>query len=73
VKNTPDYENTVKTIVGEITTAQYEGEIRAIAAVVIKKNGDVRTLVAYQEGALRILAGTVVLQHQLVNDIKPVE
>ena len=61
----------VKQIVGEIAAAEYAGDIKAIAAVYVDKDGDVRTLVAYGEShKLSIIAGASVLQHQVIGEAR---
>ncbi len=55
----------VKQIVGEISAMEYSGDMRVIAAVVIDKDGDVRTLIIYnEEYKLPIIAGVSILQSQ---------
>lgn len=57
----------VKEIVGELAAMEYAGDMRAIACVVIDKDGDVRTLVAYNEGhKLPIIAGASILLNQVI-------
>jgi len=57
----------VKTIVGEISAMEYAGDVKAIAAVVIDKDGDVRVLTAFQEGAkIPIIAGCSILQRHVM-------
>lgn len=59
----------VKEIVGEIAAMEYAGDVKAIATVIIDKDGDVRTLVAYNEGhKLPIIAGASILKHQLIGE-----
>lgn len=61
----------VKQIVGEIAAMEYAGDMKAIAAVVIDNDGDVRTLVAYNEGQkLNIIAGCSILVHQVVAEAR---
>lgn len=48
---------------------EYAGDMKAIAAVMIDKDGDVRTLVAYADGTkLSIIAGCAILQNQIVHE-----
>ena len=50
---------------------EYAGDMRAIACVVIDKDGDVRTLTAYNEGhKLPIIAGCSILQNQVIGEAK---
>lgn len=61
----------VKSIVGEIAAMEYAGDVKAIAAVVIDRDGDVRTLVAYNDGQrLPITAGVAYLQHQVIGEAR---
>ena len=61
----------VKAIVGEIAAAEYAGDVKAIACVIIDKDGDVRTLVAYSDGhKIPIIAGCAILQHQVVAEAR---
>lgn len=66
----------VKQICGEIAAMEYSGDIKAIAAVLIDKDGDVRTLIAYDDGhKMPIIAGAAILQNQIIseaNEIKKV-
>lgn len=58
----------VKKIVGEIAAMEYAGDCKAIAAVVIDKDGDVRVLTAFQEGAkVSIIAGCAILQRHIMD------
>ena len=61
----------VKQIVGEIAGMEYSGDMQAIAAVVIDKDGDVRTLFTYNEGfKLSIIAGVSILQDQILDEAR---
>ncbi len=61
----------VKQMVGEIAAMEYSGDMRAIAAVMIDKDGDVRTVIAYNEGCkLPIIAGVSILQSQLLSEAR---
>jgi hypothetical protein len=61
----------VKSIVGEIAAMEYAGDIKGIACVVVDRDGDLRTLVAYNEGTkLTIIAGTGLLQHQVIAEAR---
>jgi len=61
----------VKQIVGEIAAMEYSGDMQAIAAVIIDRDGDVRTLVAYNDGAkMPIIAGCSILQHQVISEAR---
>lgn len=58
----------VKTIVGEIAAMEYAGDVKAIAAVVIDKDGDVRTLLAFNEGfKLPVIAGCAILARDVID------
>lgn len=62
----------VKDIVDEIASLSYEGNIKAIATVLILENGDARTLSAYTEGQkFSMIAGVVFLQHGLLESQTP--
>lgn len=70
-KAPPAHPEVVKTIVGEIAAMEYAGDIKAIACVVIDKDGDVRTFLAYNEGQkLPLTAGSLYLQHELVAEAR---
>lgn len=59
----------VKQIVGEIAAMEYAGDVKAIAAVIVDKDGDCRTLVAYNDGQkLPIIAGCSILQQQVISE-----
>ncbi len=61
----------VKQIVGEIAAMEYSGDMQAIAAVVIDKDGDVRTLISYNEGyKLSIIAGVPILHSQILDEAR---
>ena len=61
----------VKEIVGEIAAMEYAGDVKAIAAVIVDKDGDVRTLVAYNDGLkMPIIAGCSILQRQVIDEAK---
>ena len=61
----------VKTIVGEIAAMEYAGDVKAIVAAVIDKDGDVRTFVAYNEGQkLPLIAAASILQHQVIGEAR---
>lgn len=61
----------VRQIVSEISAMEYSGDMRAIACVVIDKDGDLRTLQAFSEGTkLPLLAGCAVLQSNLISDMR---
>lgn len=61
----------VKEIVGEIAAMEYAGDMKAIACVIIDRDGDVRTLVAYNEGQkMPIIAGCAILQHQTISQAR---
>lgn len=64
----------VKTIVGEIAAMEYAGDVQAIAAVIIDRDGDVRALNAFSQGAkLPIIAAIAVLQRQVLDQVVPIE
>lgn len=61
----------VKEIVGEISAMEYAGHVKAIACVIIDADGDVRTLVAYNNGQkMPIIAGCAILQRQVIDEAK---
>lgn len=61
----------VKFIVGEIAAMEYCGDLKAIACVVIDRDGDVRTLTAYNDGfKLPIIAGCSILSHQIIGEAR---
>ena len=50
---------------------EYAGDMKAIACVLIDKDGDVRTLIAYNEGQkMPIIAGCSILQHQVISEAR---
>lgn len=54
-------------ICAEIAEAFYEGDIQAIACIIVKKNGDIRTLQGFEEGfKMPLLAGTSILQTEMI-------
>lgn len=64
----------VKTIVGEIAAMEYAGDVKAIAAVVIDRDGDVRCLNAFTQGSkLAIIAAVVVLQRHILDQVEPIK
>ena len=70
----PPFIDALHDIVGEIVLGEHRGDIRAIACVVVDRDGDIRTLVCYDNGQkLPILAGVLVLQNQVVNKIQTFE
>lgn len=61
----------VKDIVGEIAAMEYAGDVKAIACVIIDRDGDVRTLVAYNDGAkMPVIAGCAILQNQIISEAR---
>jgi hypothetical protein len=62
----------VREIVGAITKMEYEGDCRAIAAIVIDKDGDIHRLSACrgQTDLVTLIGGTVTLQHKLMGDTR---
>ena len=65
----PALPQVVKAIVGEVAAMEYAGDVRAIAAVVVDKDGDIRTLLAYNDGLkMPIIAGCSILQRQVVDE-----
>jgi len=64
----------VKTIVGEMAAMEYAGDVKAVAAVVIDRDGDVRCLNAFTQGTkLAIMAGVVVLQRHILDQVTPIQ
>jgi hypothetical protein len=63
----------VHDIVGDIAKMEYAGDCRAIAAIVIDKDGDIHRLSAYrgQIDLVTLIGGTVTLQHKLMDDARP--
>lgn len=60
----------VKTIVGEIAAMEYAGDVKAIGAVIIDRDGDCRIMIAYSEGTkLAAIAGSLILQHNLLGEL----
>lgn len=58
----------VRSVVGEISRMEYEGDILGIACVIVDKDGDLRTLFAYQPNSkLPLVAGTAVLQKNVID------
>lgn len=54
-------------ICAEIAEAFYAGDIQAIACIVVKKNGDLRSLHGFEEGRkMPLLAGTAILHAEMV-------
>ncbi len=52
----------------EIAEAFYAGDIQAIACIVVKKNGDLRTLQGFEEGQkMPLLAGTAILHSEMID------
>lgn len=71
----PDGERIVraefKRIAGELTERVYLGNLMAVAMVFVDKDGDLSTRIAFQVGAkLPLLAGTTMLQHGMIDEIK---
>lgn len=61
----------VRQVCGEIAAMEYSGDIKAIAAVLIDKDGDVRTLIAYDDGhKMPIIAGAAILQNQIISEAR---
>lgn len=64
----------VKKIVGEIAAMEYAGDVKAIASVVIDKDGDIRVLTAFQEGQkIAIIAGCSILQRHVMECLKVID
>jgi hypothetical protein len=63
----------VKETVGEISKMEYAGDCKAIAAVVIDKDGGLHRFFACrkQSDIVALLGGTVLLQQKLVSDVIP--
>lgn len=69
---TPDGRELVKQIVGEIAALEYAGDVKAIAALIIDGDGDVRVMTAFSEGTkLAIIGGTLVMQRHLMDHVVP--
>lgn len=67
----PPHPQVVKEIVGEIAAMEYAGDCKGIAAVLIDKDGDVRTLIAYNDGQrMPLIAGASILQHQMIAEAR---
>ena len=63
----------ISTIVNELVELEFGGKIRAMAVVLVKDDGDLRTLVAYNIGSkLPLIAGGAVLQRELLEQATPV-
>jgi hypothetical protein len=61
----------VHEIVGEISAMEYAGDVKAIIAAVIDKDGDLRTFVAYNEGQkFPLIAAAGILQHQVIAEAR---
>lgn len=61
----------VKQICGEIAAMEYSGDIKAIAVAIIDKDGDVRTLVAYDDKMkMPIIAAVSILQHSVIGEAR---
>ena len=70
-KSPEELPNVVHQIVGEIVAMEYDGDCKAIAAAIIDKDGDVRTLVAYDEGyKIQIMGGAAILQNQIFAEMR---
>lgn len=62
----------VKTVVGELSAMEYAGDVKAVAIVIVDRDGDLRTLTAWNEGTkLPLLAGLTVTQHNMISDMAP--
>lgn len=72
-KAMPTVAEMVQSIVSDIVEMESTGNCRAIAAVVIDKDGDVHRLSAYgpQTDLVMLMGGTVALQHKLVRGTRP--
>lgn len=56
----------ISTIVNELVELEFKRDIKGIAVVIMRQDGDLRTLIAYNNGAkLPLLAGTVFLQNEI--------
>lgn len=57
----------IRTVVSEISRMEYEGDVRAIACVIVDKDGDLRTLFANQpKTKLPMIAGVAVLKKEII-------
>lgn len=60
----------IKTIVGELAAMEYAGDVKAVAIIIIDRDGDLRTLTAWNNGTkLPLLAGLSVVQHNMITDM----
>lgn len=62
----------VKSVVGELSAMEYAGDVKAVGIVIVDRDGDLRTLIAWNEGTkLPLLAGLSVMQHNMIGDMAP--
>lgn len=67
-------QETVKEIVADIVQMQYRGDMQAIACVIVDRDGDLRTLMAYGQGAkMPLIAGIAILQHETIGKLQAVD
>lgn len=66
--NDGDASELIRTVVSEISRMAYEGDVRAIAVVIVDKDGDLRTMFANQpKTKLPMIAGVAVLQREAMD------
>jgi hypothetical protein len=64
----PNAIDIIKGVVDELADLHYRGHMRGIACIFVDGDGDVRTLIAFGNGAkMPLLAGTVALQHGVMS------
>lgn len=63
-----DASELIKAVVGEISRMQYEGDMQAIACVIVDKDGDLRTMFSFQpKQKLPLLAGATILSRAVTD------
>lgn len=61
----------VKAVVDELVAMHYAGDVQAIACVVVDKDGDLRTQIAYAPGTkLPLVAGVAILGREIVDGLR---
>jgi hypothetical protein len=61
----------VKTVIDELVAMNYDGDVSAIAVVVVDRDGDLRTQIAYSPGTkLPLVAGVSILGQEIVGGLR---
>jgi hypothetical protein len=70
----PDATQACRSIVADLVDMEYRGDMQAIAAAVIDRDGDVRTLIGFGGNVRIALAGAIALmQHQHLAAMQPMD